>query len=202
MRKLIVSAWVTLDGVFDADSMDVWWNPYNSAERATYIKEMINGADALLFGRTTYEMLASYWPDQKNDDNGPASKLNSVPKFVVSSTLKKADWNNSTIIKDNVVEEIAKLKKQPGQEIQIEGSATLVQSLMEANLIDEFRFLVTPIIVGRGKRFFKDGMSTTGMTLVKTKTLALGVVVLNYQADKKESKLVMTPDTVADVVTR
>jgi dihydrofolate reductase len=199
MRKLVVSAWFTLDGIFDADSMDVWWNPYNSDERATYIKEMINGADALLFGRTTYEMLASYWPDQKNDNNGPASKLNSVPKFVVSSTLKKDDWNNSTIIKDNVVEEIAKLKKLPGQEIQIEGSATLVQSLMDANLIDEFRFLVTPIIVGNGKRFFKDGMSTTGMTLVKTKTLALGVVALNYQADKKDPKLVMTPNTVATV---
>src|SRR5450432_1450754 len=93
MRKLIVSAWMTLDGVFDADSMDVWWNPYNSEERAAYISASIGGSGALLFGRTTYEMLASYWPNQKNDDMGPASKLNSVPKYVVSSTLKKADWN-------------------------------------------------------------------------------------------------------------
>ena len=185
MRKIIASVWLTIDGIFDADTMHEWFFPFDSDEKSEYIKNSILEADALLTGRTTYEMLAAYWPNQKNDDNGPASKLNSVPKFVVSSTLKKADWNNSTIIKDNVVEEIAKLKKQPGQEIQIEGSATLVQSLMDANLIDEFRFLVTPIVVGRGKRFFKDGMSTTGMTLVKTKTLALGVVVLNYQADKK-----------------
>src|SRR2546421_1814309 len=157
MRKLVVSEWVTLDGVLDADSMDVWFNPYHSEERAAYITKTVHGADALLLGRVTYEMLASYWPYQKNDDNGPASKLNSVSKYVVSSTLKQADWNNSTIIPENVVEEITKLKQQSGHEIQIEGSAILVQSLMETDLIDEYRFLVHPIIMGRGKRFFKDG---------------------------------------------
>jgi dihydrofolate reductase len=140
---------------------------------------------AILLGRTTYEMLASYWPYQKNDDNGPASKLNSVSKYVVSSTLKKAEWNNSTIIKEHVVEEITKLKQQPGHEIQIEGSATLVQSLMETDLIDEYRFLVHPIIMGRGKRFFKDGMATTRLKLVSTKTHPRGVVVLSYQSIKE-----------------
>ena len=186
MRKLIVSAWMTLDGVFDADSMDVWWNPYNSEERAAYITASINGSDALIFGRKTYEMLASFWPNQKNDDMGPASKLNSVPKYVVSSTLKIADWNNSTIINDNVVTGITKLKQQPGTEIQIEGSATLVKSLMEANLIDEYRFLVTPIIVGSGKRFFQDGMPMTKLKLVKTKTLSLGVILLCYENAKSK----------------
>jgi dihydrofolate reductase len=184
-RKLIVSAWVTLDGVFDADTMDKWYAPFDSADRKAYISEGISEADTIILGRTTYEMLASFWPHQKNDDMGPASKLNSVPKYVVSSTLKKADWNNTTIIKDNVVEEITKLKQKPGTEIQIEGSATLVKSLIKANLIDEYRFLVHPIMMGSGKRFFKAGMHTTGLTLVKTKTLDLGVILLCYQPTKK-----------------
>jgi dihydrofolate reductase len=126
-------------------------------------------------------MLAPYWSSLKNNEMGVAAKLNSVSKFVVSSTLKKTEWNNSTIIKDNVVVRITKLKQQPGHEIQIEGSATLVQSLMEANLIDEYRFLVHPVIMGSGKRFFKDGMHTTGLKLVKTQTLDKGVILLCYQ---------------------
>ena len=188
MRKLIASVWMTLDGVLDAESMDVWFNPYHSEERAAYITKTVHGADALLLGRVTYDMLASYWPYQKNDDNGPASKLNSVPKYVVSSTLKKVAWNNSTIIDERIVEEIAQLKQQPGQEIQIEGSATLVHSLMPTGLIDEYKFLVHPIIMGSGKRFFKDGMGMTRLKLIDSKTLSLGVVVLTYQPDRKESK--------------
>lgn len=181
MRKLVVSEWVTLDGVFDADSMDVWWNPYHSEERAAYITKMIHGSDILLLGRVTYEMLASYWPYQKNDDNGPASKLNSMLKYVVSSTLKEAKWSNSTIVKENAVEEIKKLKRQPGGDILMTGCATLVQSLMETDLIDEYRLLVQPIIMGSGKRFFKDGTHTTRLKLVKTKTFSLGVILLSYR---------------------
>ena len=101
--------------------------------------------------------------------------------------LKKAKWENSTIIKENVVEEITKLKQQPGQEIQIEGSATLVQSLMDANLIDEYKFLVHPIIMGSGKRFFEDRTVPTRLKLIKTKTLDLGVVLLCYEPAKISS---------------
>ena len=136
MRKLVVSEWVTLDGVFDADTMDQWFNPYDSIDRQQCIKETVLASDAFLFGRATYEMLAPYWSSLKdNEMEGVAGKLNSAPKYVVSSTLKKAEWNNSTIIKESVVGEITKLKQQPGQEIQIEGSASLVQSLMEAHLL-------------------------------------------------------------------
>ena len=124
MRKLIVSAWMTLDGVFDAGSMDQWFNPYDSAGRQEYIRDGILEANAQLYGRTTYEMLAPYWSAMKNNEMGVAAKLNSEPKYVVSSTLRKAEWNLSTIIKENVVEEIRKLKEQPGREIQIVGSAT------------------------------------------------------------------------------
>lgn len=181
MRKLVVSAWITLDGIFDADTMQEWFFPFNSIAKDKYIRDSILEADALLVGRTTYEMLASYWPFQLNDDNGPASKINSMKKFVVSSKLEKADWNNSTIINKNIIEEIKKLKHQNGSEIQIPGSATLVQSLMKANLIDEYRLLVHPIIMGSGKRFFKDEMKTSGMKLVKTQTVDKGVILLCYQ---------------------
>ena len=182
MRKLIASEWMTLDGVFDADTMGEWFAPFDSVAKNEYIRDNILNSDALLVGRTTYEMLAGYWPHEVNDDHGPASKINSMKKFVVSSKLKKAEWNNSTIINKDIVEEIRKLKDQDGSEIQIPGSATLVQLLMKENLIDEYRFLVHPIIMGRGKRFFKDGMQTPGMKLVKTQKLDKGVEVHCYQA--------------------
>jgi dihydrofolate reductase len=181
MGKLIVSEWLTLDGVFDGSTMAQWFTPFDSEDRRKYIVDTMLACDAILFGRTTYEMLAPYWSLLKNNEDGLADKINSVHKYVVSSTLKKADWNNSTIIKENVIEEITKLKQQPSREIHIEGSATLVQSLIEANLIDEYRFLVHPIIIGSGKRFYKEGMNTTGMKIIKTKTLDKGVVLLCYQ---------------------
>ena len=182
LRKLVVSEWVTLDGVFDADSMKEWFEPYESQDRQEYIKENVLTSDAFLVGRVTYEMLASYWPNQKNNFAGIADRLNSAPKYVVSSTLKKAEWNNSTIIKENLLEEITKLKQQPGQDILVFGSATLVQTLMEADLVDEYRFLVHPIIMGSGKRFFRDEMVATKLKLVKTKTLNSGVILDCYQS--------------------
>src|SRR6185503_16999518 len=134
MRNLVVSEWVTLDGVFDASTMKDWYAPFDSEDRQKHIKAGIMGSDAFLMGKVTYKMLAPYWSALANDaQEGVAGKLNNTPKFVVSSKLKKADWNNSEIIKKNVVKEINKLKQQPGNEIQIMGSATLVQALMKAN---------------------------------------------------------------------
>jgi dihydrofolate reductase len=187
MRKLVVSEWVTVDGVFDADTMAQWFTPYDSDDRQEWIKEGILASDAFLFGRITYEMLAGYWPtvtDRDNKEIAIADRLNGAPKYVVSSTLKTAKWNNSTIIKNNVVEELARLKQQPGQDILVFGSAMLGQSLLEADLIDEYRLLVHPIVMGRGKRPFKDGLATTKLTLVKTRTFSLGVTALCYQPAK------------------
>jgi len=181
MRKLIVSAWITLDGIFDADLMQQWYAPFDSESRQNYTRDGILACDALMFGRVTYEMLAPYWSAQKNNEMGVADKLNNAPKYVISSSLKKTDWNNSTIIRENLVEEITRLKQQPGREIQIEGSATLVQSLMELDLIDEYRFLVHPIIMGTGKSFYKAGMQTKGLKLVKTEPLDKGVIALYYE---------------------
>src|SRR5881275_1546935 len=151
---------MTLDGVFDAETMDIWWLPYESAERQEAIKEGIEAC---------YEMLAPYWSAQKTDEHGPAAKLNSVRKYVVSSSLKKADWQNSTVLTGNIREEVAKLKEQSGGEMLITGSATLVHSLMETDLIDEYRFLVQTILLGRGKRFWKAEMPMTKLKLVSTK---------------------------------
>lgn len=181
MRKIIASVWLTIDGIFDADIMHEWFFPFDSVAKSEYIKSGILEADALLTGRTTYEMLAAYWPNQLNDDNGPANKINSMKKFVVSTKLEKAGWNNSTIISKNIVEEIRKLKQQPGNEIQIPGSATLVHSLLKENIIDEFRFLIHPIIIGEGKRFFNDEMKTSGMKLTRTQIIDKGVVLLCYE---------------------
>jgi len=183
MRKLVVSEWMTLDGVFDADTMGEWFKPYDSDDRQEWIKKAVLSSDAFLFGRITYEMLAGYWPtvtDRHNKEIEIADRLNGAPKFVVSSTLKAGAWNNSTVIKKNVVEEIATLKQRPGQDILVFGSATLVQSLMAADLIDEYRFLVHPIIMGKGKRAFEDGMATTKLRLVETRASSLGVTLLSY----------------------
>jgi dihydrofolate reductase len=135
----------------------------------------------MLYGRLTYEMLAPYWSAQKTDEHGPATKLNSVKKYVVSSSLKKADWQNSSILTGNIREEVAKLKQQPGGEMLITGSATLVHSLMGTDLIDEYQFLVQPMLMGSGKRFWKAEMPMTKLKLVSTKTYPKGVMGLTYQ---------------------
>ncbi len=184
MRKVIVKEWITLDGVFDAANMDQWFFPYDSTERRAHITEVYAGCDAYLLGKTTYEMLWPYWSSQKNDDNGPASWLNSVRKYVVSSTLKKAEWNNTTIIRENVTEEIATLKRRPGKDILIDGSATLVHSLMDTALIDEYQFLIQPAIMGSGRRFFEEEKSITRLKLVNTKMLNHGVLALTFKVTK------------------
>ena len=184
MRKIIVSEFVTLDGVMEGS--ENWQPPYVSDDFGKEIVAPILEADAFLLGRVTYEAFAGYWPLQTNDEFGIADKLNSAPKYVVSSTLKKAGWNNSTLIKGNVVEEVAKLKQQPGPDgsIEIFGSATLVRSLLQAGLVDECRLFVHPIALGSGKRLFSAGNNTL-LKLIEAKTFSSGVVLLRYQPDGK-----------------
>jgi len=184
MRKIIVSEGVSLDGVFDAQTMGQWAAPFYSEERDEIIRELVRASDALLLGRTTYDLQAWYWPNQKDDKYGIANHKNSMPKYVVTSKPLEAQWNNSTILQNNMVEELARLKEQPGKDILIEGSATLVQALLQAGLIDEFRFMLHPVIVGRGKRFFRDGMDMTKLKLVESKPIRLGVVLLSYEPIK------------------
>ena len=189
MRKLWVKAWMTLDGVFDADTMDHWWPPadeaaVDEARRLEYVVEEYRSGDVYLLGRTTYEMLWPGWSTQTTG-NGPGPILNRMKKYVVSTTLETAPWKESTIIRGNVVEELTKLKQQPGKDIIIDGSATLVHSLMGTDLIDEYRFLVVPYIMGRGRRFFPDGTPPTQLRLVSSMMLSGGTLALIYQPDKK-----------------
>jgi dihydrofolate reductase len=184
MRKLWVKAWITLDGVFDADTMDNWWQNTNSPERMQYVKEEYEKGDAYLLGRVTYEMLWPGWSKETTGD-GPGPILNRMHKYVVSTTLSTAPWKDSTIISGNVIEEIRKLKQQPGKDIIIDGSGTLVQSLMGTDLIDEYRFLVQPYVMGTGRRFFPDGTPPTTMKLVESKMLSFGSLALVFQPANK-----------------
>jgi dihydrofolate reductase len=189
MRKLWVKAWLTLDGVFDADTMDHWWPPTNEdavdeVRRIAYVMEEYKKGDVYLLGRTTYEMLWPGWSTQATGD-GPGPILNGMKKYVVSTTLQTAPWKESTIIRGNVVEEITRLKQQPGKDIIIDGSATLVHSLMGTDLIDEYRFLVLPYIMGRGRRFFPDGTPPTKLRLVESQIISSGTLALVYQPEKK-----------------
>lgn len=180
MRKLWVKAWITMDGVYDADTMGEWWQNTNSPERMQYIMEEYSTGDAYLLGRVTYEMLWPGWSQQTTGD-GPGPLLNQMHKYVVSTTLSTAPWKESTIISENVVEEIRKLKEQPGKDIIIDGSGTLVQSLMGTGLIDEYRFLVQPFIMGRGRRIFPDGTPPTTLELVESKLLSFGSLALVFR---------------------
>lgn len=179
--KLIVTEFMTLDGV--VGEPQEWSFPYWSDETGKFKFEELQGTDAHLLGRITYQSFASAWPE-RTDEQGFAERMNSLPKYVVSTTLKKAEWNNSTIIKTNVVEEIAKLKKQPGGDILIAGSMTLIRTLMEHDLVDEYRLLVYPIVLGKGKRLFSDGVAAS-LQLTESKPMGSGVVLLRYQPVKK-----------------
>ena len=181
MRKLIASEWVTLDGVFDADTMSQWFEPYESHDRANYIRDTVLAAGALLLGHTTYTMLGNYWSSKTNNEAGIADKLNSMPKHVAASSTPQIHWNNSTVVSGNVEQEATKLKQQSGQDVLIIGSGMLVRSLMHAGLIDEFRFLVHPIVTGVGKRFFDDDTFEQKLRLVTSAAFSQGVLLLCYQ---------------------
>lgn len=170
-----------MNGVYDADTMDQWFLPFHSEQRGNYIRDCILDCDVYLLGRVTYEMLAPYWSSLKNNEMGVAAKLNSVAKIVVSSTLTNPSWNKSTVLGKNAIEEIAKLKQQTGKPILIAGSGTLVHSLAEASLIDEYRLLVHPFIMNKGKLFFKEGKCKQELKLIENRILEKGVLQLCYQ---------------------
>lgn len=192
MGKVVVSEFVSLDGVIEdpggAEKFEHggWTIPYWSDDIGAFKFDELMTSDALLLGRVTYEGFAAAWPGQ-TDEAGFADRMNNLPKYVVSTTLDKADWNNSTIISGNVAEEVANLKEQPGQDILINGSGKLIQSLMPDNLIDEYRLLVYPIVLGSGKRLFQGGIDTT-LKLVESRVFDSGVILLRYQPAAKDSK--------------
>ncbi len=182
MRKVIVSEYVTLDGVMEEPG--TWSFQFWNDEAAKFKFDELFASDALLLGRVTYQGFAKAWPSM-TDEQGFADRMNSLPKFVVSTTLKEVEWNNARLMKGNIAEEVSKLKQQPGQDILVSGSGELVHTLMQHDLIDEYRLMVHPVVLGSGKRLFRDGSDTTVLRLVDTKTFSSGVVVLTYQPAKK-----------------
>jgi dihydrofolate reductase len=180
MRKVVASEFVSLDGV--VESPDKWHFPYFNDEMGDAIGAAMAASDAMLMGRVLYEEWAAFWPKQNPDENPVAARMNGVRKYVVSTTLEEPlEWNNSTLIGDNVAEEISRLKEQPGKDISISGSPTLVRSLFEENLLDELRLMVHPIVVGSGKRLFEDGGDQRALQLVDSKIFSTGVLYLTYQ---------------------
>lgn len=173
MRKLVVTEFLSLDGVMEAP---MWTFPYWNDEIAQFKGEEGDASDALLLGRVTYEGFAAAWPE--SEDEG-APYFNNIRKYVVSTTLDKAEWNNSVLIKDNVVEEIARLKQQEGKNIVVHGSGRLIQTLMRHDLVDEYRLLIYPLVLGKGQRLFEDEQQVT-LKLVDTKPMGSGVVALVY----------------------
>jgi dihydrofolate reductase len=181
MRKVVASEIVSLDGV--VESPEKWHFPYFNDQMGDAIGAAMAASDAMLLGRVTYEEFAAFWPAQSSDDDQEITDyMNNTPKFVVSKTLEEPlEWNNSTLIKEDVAEEITKLKGQPGKDISITGSPTLVRSLLEEDLLDELRLMVHPIVVGSGKRLFEDGGDQKALELVDSKTFSTGVLYLTYQ---------------------
>jgi dihydrofolate reductase len=194
VRKVIVSEFVSLDGVIEDPR---WTFRFMSEERENFKFDELTASDALLLGRVTYEGFAAAWPSMMEQYRGPrraalgeyAEMMDGYPKYVVSTTLEEPlGWNNSTLIKGNVAEEVTRLKQQPGKDILVFGSGALVNTLMQHGLIDEYRLMVFPVVVGSGKRLFGDGIETTVLSLVETNTFGSGVVVLSYSPAVEEAE--------------
>lgn len=192
MRKIIVGMFVSLDGVVQAPGHPEedreggfehggWTMPYWHDDIGQTIFASMSASDALLLGRKTYQGFAAAFASAPAGDPF-ADYMNHTPKYVVSTTLKTVDWKNSTLL--NGMAEVRQLKQQPGKDILISGSGTLVHSLMQHDLIDEYNLLVYPVTLGKGKRLFPDGLNLT-LKLVETKSFGSGVVLLRYQPDRK-----------------
>ena len=195
MKKIIVSEFVSLDGVMQAPggaeedteggfTHGGWTMPYWHDDMGAALLEEIQQADTLLLGRKTWQTHAEAFEPAPADDPF-ASLLNNLRKYVVSTTLKSADaWRNSTIIREDVVDAVSRLKEQPGKDIYVDGSSVLVHALAEADLVDEYHLLVFPIVLGSGKKVFPGGLHVP-LKLINTKPFPSGVVLMRYQPERK-----------------
>ncbi|MGF7236583.1 MAG: dihydrofolate reductase family protein [Frankia sp.] len=190
--RLTLHTFLTLDGVMQAPggpdedtdggfAHGGWSFPYGDEDFGQAVAGWFEHADAFLLGRRTYDIFSGHWP--KVDDAGDpvATKLNTLPKYVASTTLSSVEWNNSTLLGRDVAAEVAKLKERPGDELQVHGSGGLAQTLIEHNLIDEYRLLIFPVHLGSGKKLFRDGVTAAALRLTGTKSTGAGVVIATFE---------------------
>ena len=180
MRKLVVSQFVSLDGVIENP---MWTFPYWNDEIAEFKRGELFGSDSLLLGRVTYQGFAEAWPS-RTDEQGYADRMNGMPKAVVTTTLDNLAWSNSAPLRGDITAEVNKIKQQPGQDILLFGSGKLVQTLMDLDLVDQYNLLLYPVVLGKGQRLFEDGRDAK-LKLVESTPYSTGVVGLIYQPDRK-----------------
>ena len=192
MGTLTIATFVTLDGIMQApggpdEDRDGgfghggWSFPYFSVDMGDVISNVFANAECFLLGRRTYEIFAASWPNFPDTADPVASSLNTLPKYVVSTTLEKAEWEPTTIIRGDVPAEVAELKQRHSGEIQVHGSAGLAQTLHAHGLIDEYRLFIEPIVLGTGKRLFEPGAAPTSLRLVDSKAMDKGTMMAIYQ---------------------
>ena len=194
MRRIVVASFTSLDGVMQAPGgpdedpdghfeHGGWSFPYGDEDFGTAVAGWFDRAGAFLLGRKTYEIFASYWPQVTDPADPVASRLNALPKYVASRTLDSVSWANSTLLGGDAVAEIAKLKEQPGGELQVHGSGELAHALIEHDLIDEYRLLFFPVHLGAGKKLFRDGARAAALRITGSSVTSTGVIIASYEPD-------------------
>lgn len=182
MRLLAITENITVDGVIDATGG--WFDPTDTLDHSDLVEQNMQHAaqaDAFLAGRNTFEAFRSFWPNQADDQSGVTDYLNRVQKYVVSSTLTDPQWENSTVLSGPMVEEVTRLKNQPGRDIVVSGSIQLAQGLVAAGLVDEYRLFVYPVVLGTGARLFEGATAVPELELVETKSFNGGIVLQTYR---------------------
>jgi dihydrofolate reductase len=201
--KLTVTTFITLDGIAQAPGgpdedrsggfeRGGWLVPHVDEDFGRFMTDRFDVADAFLFGRKTYEIFAAHWPKVTDENDIVATKLNTLPKYVASRTLGEPGWAGTTVLRGDVAEAVTKLKAEPGRELQVHGSLNLVQSLIRADLVDEFHMLTFPVALGSGKRLFDD-IIPTGFKLIGSKPSSTGVMLQSYQATGRPAYGTVSP---------
>ena len=181
MRKLIMFNLVSLDGLFAGPSGEIDWHNVDD-EFHEFARAQLDSVDGLLFGRVTYQLMASYWPTPEAGAQAPsiATRMNSISKTVVSRTLATVDWSNTRLIKQDVQQEISNLKQQPGGDLLLLGSADLASTLTKLRFIDEYRIMINPVVLGKGQPLFKNVDQKLALKLLSTRQFLSGNVLLSY----------------------